>query len=611
METRWSLNICSKKILLGLALLIFCLPAPAQQKDSLRLYKKLKKMSYKYKYGRMAYDAIFVDPEPKEYPKQPASKEEKNVNPYLKYSGRIIRRINILVYDPFGHSVGDTMTRNTNNLQKLGNNIHIKTRRYIISNRLLFKALQPIEALELSESERILRELVYVNDARIYISETPHRDSVDVNVVVQDKWPVVIPFTISDISAVVKFRNNNLFGLGQQFQQYGGYSRSGGFEHGGYYTIANIKKTFISSTLSYQTTKEGTRSDLIFDRPFYSPLAKWAGGLQLSRGWMIYNRKDSADKVVEKLPLDNLYGDVWLGKNIKLSRDTSLFTQSTNLTVAGRYYQNRYQNRPPLAIDSGLQNYSAVVGSVGFSIQQFYKDRYIYRFGANEDVPEGFIVQLIYGGMKRELSKLRYYTGVELGRAKHFYFGYLSSTFSYGVFFNRLVSNDITVNYKISYFSNLLKKDRWYFREFINYNIVHGENKFAGEQLTLTGSELYGFSPGSGLYGKTKMVLNSETVAYMPYNVAGFRMAPVLLVGIGMLGDPQHPLLESRLYQGYSLGLMFRNENLLTSTFQFTFGFYPFFPEGQNNVLKYNPIGNFTLKVRGFFAARPEFVGYY
>jgi hypothetical protein len=107
------------------------------------------------------------------------------------------------------------------------------------------------------------------------------------------------------------------------------------------------------------------------------------------------------------------------------------------------------------------------------------------------------------------------------------------------------------------------------------------------------------------------MVINSETVAYMPYNLAGFRMAPVFLAGLAMLGDPQHPLLQSRMYQGYSLGLMFRNENLLSSTFQFTFGFYPFLPDGQNDVFRYNPVGSFTLKVRGFYAPKPEFVGYY
>lgn len=601
----------SKKILLGLILLFAGQLAIAQQKDSLRFYKKLKKMAYRNKYSAMAYDAVFVDPQPKEYPKNPASNEEKNVNPYLKYNGKIIRSINIITYDPFGNSVTDTVQRKINKIQKVGNNLHFKTRTFVIENKLLFKKDKPLKALELSESERILREAVYVNDAKIFIRPLKNPDSVDVFVLVHDKWPITIPVSVSDISASASFRNNNLFGLGQQFQQYAGYRRPNSLDFSGYYNIANIDNTFISSNLSYQTNKDGTTAGIVFDRPFYSPLAKWAGGVQVSKSWRYYGYFDPINETAVKSNLDNLYYDAWLGKNFKLSRDTSLFTQSTNLMAGLRYYQVQYQRRPPLSIDPGLRNFSAVVGNIGFSIQQFYKDKYIYRFGANEDVPEGFIVQLLYGGLKRELEKIRYYAGFELSRAKHFNFGYLSSTFAYGVFFNRNVNNDLTINYKINYFSDLKRAGKWYIRQFLNYNLVYGENKFMGETLTLSSSELYGFDPGTLLYGTTKMVLNSETVAYMPYNIIGFRMAPVLMAGLGMVGDKQNSLSRSRLYQGYSLGILFRNENLLSSTFQVSFGLYPFFPDGRNYVMTYNPVTSFTLRVRGFYVPRPEFVAYY
>jgi len=212
------------------------------------------------------------------------------------------------------------------------------------------------------------------------------------------------------------------------------------------------------------------------------------------------------------------------------------------MVVGARYYQNLYQNRPPVDVDGGIRNYTAIVGNVGFSIQQFYKDKFIYRFGANEDVPEGLTMQLVYGGLKQEFLKVRYYPGAEIARAKHFNFGYLSSTFAYGVFFNKGVTNDITVNYKINYFSDLLKKGRWYFREFISYGLVHGENKLAGEQITLSSNELYGFSAGNFLFGTTKMILNSETVAYMPYNIIGFRLAPVIMAGVGVIGTSQNKI---------------------------------------------------------------------
>ena len=90
-------------------------------------------------------------------------------------------------------------------------------------------------------------------------------------------------------------------------------------------------------------------------------------------------------------------------------------------------------------------------------------------------MPEGLIVQLIYGTYKKEMSKLRYYTGIEIARAMHFNFGYMSATLSHGIFFNRYVSNDITTNFKLNYFSDLHRKGNWFFREFLNFNF---EKKF-------------------------------------------------------------------------------------------------------------------------------------
>ncbi len=224
-------------------------------------------------------------------------------------------------------------------------------------------------------------------------------------------------------------------------------------------------------------------------------------------------------------------------------------------------------------------------------------------------MPEGLILQFTYGGIKQEFKKIRYYTGFEVARSKHLNFGYLSATFSYGIFFNQKVANDVTLNYRLSYFSNLLKNGRWLFREFINFNLVHGENKLAGETINFSGDELYGFENGT-LAGNTKTTLNSETVAYLPYQLIGFRFAPVITAGIGMIGSPANRWSKSNLYQAYTIGVMLRNENLLNSTFQFSIGAYPFFPDDGKATLKYNPISTFTLRVRAFAVSKPEFVSY-
>ncbi len=583
-----------------------------QTKDSLSLYKKLKTIAYKYRFTKLVYNAIFVDPEPHEYPVQPASKEGKQVNPYLKFEKKIIRKINISVFDPFGHSVTDTIAGKINYLKKMGNRTHVKTRRWIIKNRLLFKENDRVNALALSETERIMRQAIYVNDAKIFISKTKSKDSVDINVIVIDKWPITVPARVSATSGNIRFRNTNLFGLGQQFQQYVGYKSPDIFDYNGAYNIANIDSKFISAQLAYQINSEYTQVNLNFDRPFFSPLVKWAWGTNFNNNYSYFAYTDSIDSLPRRAKTDLFSYDIWAGRNLKLKKDKTLFNQSTNIIVGARHYKNIFLQRPSFDFDKNKVNSTttAILGNIGFAVQQYYKDKFIYRFGANEDVPEGLIAQVIYGGLKPEFSKIKYYLGCEVARAKHFKFGYLTGTISCGIFFNKSISNDITTNYKLYYFSNLLKKNRWLFRQFFNYTLVHLQNKFPGESTTLNTNELYGFQNQS-LTGNTKMILNSETVAYAPYNIVGFRFAPVFEIGMGMVGDPHHKILNSRLYQGYTFGLMVRNENLLNSTFQFSIGMYPFFPDGGNYKFIYNPVTSFTLRVRAFAVSRPEFVGYY
>jgi hypothetical protein len=586
----------------------------AEKMDTLRIYKKIKHIAQFSRFTKFLYDATFVDPEPKEYPVAPevTSKEKKEINPYQNYQHAIIRRINIYVYDPFGHNVNDTVSRKVNYSQRIGNMSHIRSRKWIINNRLLFKKNDTINPLAISETERLLRSAVFINDAKISILPTKSEDSVDVEVVVQDKWSVTIPLLITDVAANAKFRNQNLFGLGQQFEQYVGYSRPNNtFDYNGYYAIDNIDNTYISGRVSYAATASSTNTGISFNRGFFSPLTPWAGGVSVFNTWSPFNYTDALDSSLKQVKTDALNYDVWTGRAFKFSSDKSFFSQSANIITGWRFYKNQYLKRPSVDLDPQqyIYNSSAFVGNVGFAVQEYYKDKYIHRFGANEDVPEGFILQYIYGGVKKEFTKLRYYSGVEVARAKHLKFGYVSATFSYGVFFNKYVANDITTNFNLYYFSNLKSSGRWYFRQFVYYNLVYGANKLFNETVTLSGSDLYGFSPGS-LAGNTKMVLNSETVAYAPYKFIGFKFAPVLLAGFGMVGDPQHPVRQSPVYQGYSLGVMIRNENLVSSTFQVTFGYYPFLPDGATNVFTYNPVTSFTLRVRAFAVSSPGFIPY-
>lgn len=604
-------------ILATLLLQFFCVYGQAP--DSTDFYKKLKKSAYKRKVTRLIYDGVFTEPpvtviSNKDENKSKSNKQKKK-DPNAKYIGRTIRSIQITVYDPFGHSVNDTLKRKINYWQRAGNNAHTTTRTMIIKNLLLFRKYDPVDILEITESERILRETQYVNDARIHLegSNNPN-DSVDVRVVVHDRfsWDAMAGLN-GTTGGNITLRDRNVVGLGQQFEQYAAYDyQSTLYEFRSRYNITNISNTYISSTLFYNVKPDISQAGISFDRPFYSSLAKWAGGLSHIKTWSFYNHT-LPDSSLQKLFLDYVNSDYWIGRTFYPDKNNNTIDKkSRNVGVALRFANTHYQFKPNYSIDTNRThvNSSLYMGSVSYSVRKYYKDKYIYRFGANEDIPEGWLFQLVGGILDREQFKHRYYTGLEVSRARHFErFGYISGTVSYGSFFNTQVRNEAALNAGIYYFTNLLKMRRWNVRQFLNYKIVYGINKNPRDYLALRGEEMYGFN-GDTLRGSRKMILTLETVLYSPFNKLGFSLAPVLLLGFGMLERDREQLFNTQIYQSYALGLLIRNENLLTSTFQITFGAYPYLAEGTTGMFKFNPITSFTLRFHGFAITRPNTVAY-
>jgi hypothetical protein len=238
-------------------------------------------------------------------------------------------------------------------------------------------------------------------------------------------------------------------------------------------------------------------------------------------------------------------------------------------------------------------------------VRKFYKDKYIYRFGANEDIPEGWLIQGLYGALNKEQYKLRYYVGFQASFGKHLNkLGYVSGSYAYGNYFNKSVRNDATINIGSFFFSDLVKLGRWNLRQFVYYKFIYGVNKTSLETITLSPSEMYGFNSGN-LKGTRKMVLNFETVLYAPFHILAFRFAPIVLVGLGMVDIEQPRFFHTQIYQSYATGFLIRNENLLSSSLQITVGAYPYTAPGTNTHFKTNPIASLTLKVYGFAMTEP------
>ena len=603
------------KLLLKVFLvLISCNLAVAQEndtikKDSLKIYHDIKEVAKKRKATYWVYKVIFKDPT-SITPDKVEQKQKKEKDKYKSYSGKIIRKIEFVSLDPFGTQLNDTLAYSENPIEKFGNIFHIATKSFAINNNLLFKQGDRIDPLKIKESERILRQAEYIREAKIDVYPIAGTDSADVLVAVQDVWSLEASGSASTSKSTLKLKEKNFVGTGHNLNNNFNFNfkERPAFFLSGDYNVPNVHHTFISSTIYYNTSNLNKYLGLNLQRPFYSPLTHWAGGVNVmqNRGKLLIASEDGTTH------FSNLrygYEDYWIGRSFKYKKGDSDEDRGSRLVVAARMMNRRFTERPEdPALKEIYQNSTLVLGSVGISTRTYYKDWNIYRFSQTEDVPEGLLISFTGGIEKREMAD-RKYVGAELAAGSHIQsFGYFARSLQVGSFINFSNAEDGTVKVDLSYFTDLFTFGKWNFRQFVKYRFTHGFNWAQHANININNEfGLYGFNSPT-LAGKNKMVLNLESVFYLPYNILGFQFAPVLLGGFGILGTEEVPLTRSKVYQFYGIGLLIRNELLIASNFQLSIGFYPEIPGIGNSKIKFNPISNYDYNFREFYLAQPAVV---
>lgn len=579
------------------------------KKDSLAFYKKIKGLSSKRKFTRWVYEAVFKD-SAANYIITPKVKMDN----YDKYLGKIIRNIEIVSLDPFGTSVDYPDRVIENPLMKTGNKLHSKSKEIILKNQLLIKKGETLDPLSLRESERILRKTTYIRDAKITVTPVKNSsDTVDVLVVVQNLWSLLPTLESDGPYYTVSLKETNFMGLGQSFQNSVTF-RPDSLNHAvldGSYSITNIKHSFITVTAYYSTSAINSVKGISVNRKFYSPLTKWAGGIDQTLVSSV-NPYFSSDALNSGYSIQYRNQDYWFGRSFKLHPGHTDADRSSRLVIAGRLLNIHYTERPTAALDSLhiFQHTAFYLGSVGYSTSKYYKDQYIFRFAVNEDVPEGSLFALIAGVEKKELF-VDYYLGAKGAAGKHFEnIGYLSGGAEYGTFLKSLKTQRGVINLDFTYISDRLKINKYGIRQFIYYHLTEGIGREPYETVNINGNKgLYGFESNT-LKGKSKMYLNLQSVIFTPWNLVGFQFAPVVFAGFGMMSGEPTFSFKSPIYQVYGIGVLVRNENLIINSFRFSFAFYPNEPGRAGLDYKINPFGAYDLRFNDFFLSKPSPVSY-
>lgn len=597
------------------------------KKDSTNMYQKIEDYSKKRKFTKTLHKLLFRSTTKKPVNAQ-KNQPKQNLAPF---EGKIIRNINIQSHDPFGFSFTDSTDTANSWLEKTGNFVHIKTKAFAIRNILLIKENTPLDTLLLSETERLIRTQNFIRRVQITAKNIANsKDSIDLHIEVLDSWSVTGTADISPSKTRIKIKQRNFFGFGHEFQN--SVTKSLEDSNYGYemsYNVPNFKNTFIETTLGYKINLEGYYSKVLkIDRPFYSPLTRWAGGIYLDEQ---YRREffPNAQNEYELHDFKYLTQDFWGGHAFKIFKGKSEKERTTNLISSGRYLHVGYTERPPVYTDtiSYFANESFYLGSVGLASRQFIKADYIFRDGEIEDVPIGTVYS-VTGGYQRKNQHNRMYLGLRASHGNFFNWGFLSTNFEIGTFVDHNHLEQTTFSFQANYFTNLIALgNNWKVRQFVKPQILLGTNRLAseGDRITIdrdnkfrgvydnnfdlkNGAGIQGFD--SDLMGTKKYVLSLQTQFYSPWELMGFRLNPYLNFSAGMLGNEGTSVLNSKVYSSIGAGLIIRNDYLVFSAFQISFSFYPNIPGQGHNIFKTNAFETDDFGFQSFDLGKPSPVWY-
>jgi len=512
----------------------------------------------------------------------------KSEDPYIKYEGKIIRRI-ILHRIGFEKMVVDTARNLQSVMANTANHLHTNSREFTIRNNLFVREGKPLNPYRLADNERFLRNLDFIMDARIFVKPIPHNpDSVDLLVVTRDI------FSLSGALAVnlptkyqFSLRDINFAGLGQhiQFGQVFDLNRKPHYGYEGFFQVINIKGSFVDASLGYTSLNSGISTGLEnessfyfrLSRPLYQPFARLAGAIELS---------DNVSKNVFNKP-DSIFAqyryrvqDYWLGYSFGHEKlPNNLRENRKRKFIAIRGFEQRFMDEVHTELTEPdrfvYRNKASALVQLTFFRQDFYKTQYVLGFGRTEDIPYGYRISFT-SGIEKELGNKRPYLGSEL--------------------FNNIVRPNgtiLSVNVKLAtYVNNHKPEDAFISLDLTKYSKIYKMGKMIVRHQSLFGyaalvnqtvkrgmdirdaNGILGFMTDS-LVGFQRVTISQEGTLFTPWKVLGFRMAPVARVDLALIKIVKGLFQAQNFFSGFSLGLRARNENLIFNTIEARLFYYP------------------------------------
>lgn len=537
-------------------------------------YERWKKKADKRKWTSNIFNLLFDEPRATELKPM---EEENSYSMYGKYEGLIIRNIHIKVLKSFGVKGADGMPTDScdNAFEKLGNTLHTRTQSNHLRNFLTLKEGEPLDVRLIEDNEMRVRNLSYIDE--VYVNITTNADNtVDINILVKDRFEWEISHQAYNVDAhKAKISNKNLWGRGHSISATYRYAPRKRQKHNYYieYGIPNLPKSKLKAFFVYENLYYQKKYEVELYRNFLDYKKKYAGGFR-------FNRTMEAEGLpitsVSWFPnnINFIEYDAWLGRTIPYNLEKPHKYAKYKRAIALRAYRLHFTKYPDNLLDGDnfLLNTTGFLASYNVSRRRLYRSNLMYDYGRIEDIPYGYLAQLL-GGVIFSGNKYFNYIGMNFEKTRYNsrsndYFGLL---FSGGSLFDETGFLEGLVKAEVKYISKLFPWKRTQYRHFFKLRYEMGLNT-DNDFLNLSGSQ--GLHNMSSKYanGTRKLVLNMENVFFTPHTLAGFRIACYSFADIGLVGSEK--VKNDRIYACVGMGLRFRNNNFIFETLQINFSVF-------------------------------------
>jgi hypothetical protein len=546
-----------------------------QMKQAKLFYDSVYRKFARHRMTRFLYNLAFVPPRNSLLPD--TIQHIRSEYPFERYNGKIIRKIRIESFSPFGTSVIDTSIQPQTAIGRSANAIHVNTRKFVIRKNLLFKNGQLLDPGVMADNERILRNLNGIEDARIIVAPSKYSaDSVDIIVVTKDVWSIGVDvITATPDKAVLRLYDGNFLGLGDRFVNSFSLERNRPsflrYDDASY-ILTNIGGTFINGLAGFTQDNYGYQNFRIqLSRLFFANKTRWAGDGEFE---YIRDRRN-----LDEPPNTTVYyhnAVIWMGYAFPFIHSP------THLVLSEGVFQRHFYSRPFVLYDTNnrYSNYIKVYTGLTISRNNYYLIDYVSELGKTENIPYGFLAQLTFGPeFIHELT--RFYSGIEVAGGDFINdFGYLMGDVKLGGFLTHTSLEDVVLKSHLLFMTYLQQtvNKKYKFRTYLTGDYMLGFNRKQNNKDLADISQIIQTQPVDDLTilrGTQLLASSISTAMFTPWFFYGFRFALLGQVQGGFIGGNNKPVFATPFYSGIRGSVIVKNDNLIFPAMVFSLFFYP------------------------------------